>query len=930
MARIVIFMALGAGLCGFVHGGGSPLAAIPNGDFEVTKAEGSVVGWTAPGKGAWSATEGVGGSGALALTGGGNKSWKSAPVTLGSDRRYAFIFSAKGPASGSLTSGAACANVDLEAPGATWQTHTNVFRATTGAGATYPETFHLGEWEMNGRVLFDAVRLVPVTPRWKTLPGGVELGAGESLDGNLYSFCSQFGGPARNDARPLVVNRSGFNSTRWCLGAGSEVVYRHAVAGRRLQEARLSVTCGYYAGGAAAVEVSANGVDWTALATITNTRTLAVSAPKALFPAEAVWVRLRGEARCALQIYGYSLDATFDGEPLAALGGTDYVEEGSDRVVASIAPSAFYDEGYGACVPGGSEAVALWTASSGWKIPTTRAAPTARAAGVELATAANEAEAVQFVVRPTRACADVRVAATTLRDATGRALPAAAVEILRVGYVRITQPTDAAGCRGLWPDPLPPQDDAAFPVAACGNQPFWVRVKPPKGTPAGRYTGALVTTLRLADGAERKLSTPFSVEVFGFDLPDTMTVETAFGFNVDTVARYHGLKTAAQRAQVNAAYLKALGDHHISPYNPVPGVRWSVTWTNAGDRADAAAALPVFDWTRWDAAMEKAFATYHFNTFTIPIAGLGGGTYESRQAPSLRGVTADKPAYDVLMGRYLRGIESHLREKGWLDRAFVYWFDEPEAKDYAFVMQGFNTLKRHAPGLRRMLTEEPCTELLGGPNVWCPLTPNLHASGEAKARAQGDTFWWYICCGPKAPYAGEFIDHPGSELRTWLWQTWAERVTGILIWETVWWTSPRAYPDSMQNPYEDAMSWAVGASLAPGTRSAWGNGDGRFLYPPRRAARPASTPVLEGPVESMRLEMLRDGIEDYEYFALLRRLLKTARLSAADRARYEALLTVPQEVSRSLTDFARSPEPLEAHRRALARAIEELCGKTRP
>ena len=909
-------------------------AAIPNGDFEETASDGSVAGWAAPEKGAWSSTEGVGRSGALALTGGGNQRWKSEPVTIESDRRYAFVFSAKGPATGTLNSGSECANVDVSAPGAEWTAYTNVFRATTGAGATLSETFHLGEWGMSGRVLFDAVRLVPVTPRWRTFAGGVELGAGESIEGNDYSFRTQLDGLARNDARPLVVNRCGFNTSRWCLEAGSEVVYRHAVAGRRFLKASLSVTCGYYVSGSAAVEVSVNGKDWTTIAMITNARTCVVSVPQTLLPAEAVWVRLRGEARCALHVSEHTLDAVLDGAPLTALGGTDYVETGTDRVALSLAPSPFYDEGYGARVPGGTEAASLWTALGGWKIPKTRAVPTAQVRGVSLATAANEAEAVQLVVRPTRACADVHVAATALRDAAGRALPASAVEILRVGYVRIAQATDALGCRGDWPDPLPPQDASAFPVAAGENQPFWIRVKPPKGTPAGRYQGTLVTTIRGADGAEQKLSTPFLVKVFGFELPDKMTVETAFGFSANTVARYHGLKTAEQREKVNAAYLKSMSDHHLSPYNPVPGVNWSVTWKKPDAQADEASAQPVFDWTRWDAAMEKAFATYGFNTFVIRIDGLHGRASDGRRVPTFRGITADDPAYDVLMGRYLRGIEAHLREKGWLDRAFVYWFDEPEPKDYPFVMQGFDTLKRHAPGLRRMLTEEPGAELLGGPNVWCPLTLNLHSKGEAAARARGDTFWWYICCGPKTPYAGEFIDHPGCEPRLWLWQTWAERVTGVLVWETTWWTSPRAYPDPArpQNPYEDAMSWSDGHDLAPGTKSAWGNGDGRFFYPPRRAATPSATPVLEGPIESIRLEMLRDGIEDYEYFAMLRRLLeaKGASLSVADRARYEALLTVPKRVSRSLTDFSRAPEPMEVHRRALARAIEELSRGNEP
>jgi len=50
---------------------------------------------------------------------------------------------------------------------------------------------------------------------------------------------------------------------------------------------------------------------------------------------------------------------------------------------------------------------------------------------------------------------------------------------------------------------------------------------------------------------------------------------------------------------------------------------------------------------------------------------------------------------------------------------------------------------------------------------------------------------------------------------------------------------------------------------------------GRFIYPPQDAANanPAG-PVLDGPVDSIRWEMLRDGIEDYEYLTILERLLK--------------------------------------------------------
>jgi hypothetical protein len=327
--------------------------------------------------------------------------------------------------------------------------------------------------------------------------------------------------------------------------------------------------------------------------------------------------------------------------------------------------------------------------------------------------------------------------------------------------------------------------------------------------------------------------------------------------------------------------------------------------------------------------MERAFTNFCFNSFVMHVEGLGGGTFQGRSEPTFLGFKEDAPEYDILLGKYLKGIESHLREKGWLDKAYVYWFDEPDPKDYAYVMNGFAKLKKHAPGLRRMLTEQVEKELAGGPNLWVPLTPSLNVEGLDERRAAGDQFWWYVCCGPTAPYATEFIDHPGTELRVWLWQTWAERVTGILIWETVYWTSGTAYPDKAnpQNPYLDPMCWVSDGELAPGTKRPWGNGDGRFLYPPPVAAdgKPAA-PVLDGPVDSVRLEMLRDGVEDYEYFAVLKRLLeqKGAKLDPRARSNAEALLKVPAAVSAGLTTFTRDPAPIEAHRDALARAIVEL------
>jgi hypothetical protein len=123
------------------------------------------------------------------------------------------------------------------------------------------------------------------------------------------------------------------------------------------------------------------------------------------------------------------------------------------------------------------------------------------------------------------------------------------------------------------------------------------------------------------------------------------------------------------------------------------------------------------------------------------------------------------------------------------------------------------------------------------------------------------------------------------------------------------------------------MGWRSGYSTPKGEKRPWGNGDGRFIYPPLAAADAhPSGPVLEGPVDSMRWEMLRDGIEDYEYLVILKRLLedKKDKLTRSQRQDYAGLLEVPDEITRDMTTFTKDPAPIEKRRDQVARAIVKL------
>ena len=278
-----------------------------------------------------------------------------------------------------------------------------------------------------------------------------------------------------------------------------------------------------------------------------------------------------------------------------------------------------------------------------------------------------------------------------------------------------------------------------------------------------------------------------------------------------------------------------------------------------------------FDFTAWDKAMERAIDHYGFNSFRLGIPGMGGGTFHSREEPELLGFRENTPHYQALFASYCSQIQEHLRAKGWLDEAYVYWFDEPDPKDYAFVNNGFAKLKAAAPDISRMLTEQVEPALIGGPNIWCPISDQYRHDLAEQRREHGEKFWWYVCTGPKAPYCTLFIDHPGTELRVWLWQTWQRKIDGILVWETNYWTSSAAYPDREhpQNPYEDPMGWTSAATARPPARSAPGatatggssirRSGGR--RPPRGAGprRPGRQhPLGDAPRRHRGLRVLRD------------------------------------------------------------------------
>ncbi len=331
----------------------------------------------------------------------------------------------------------------------------------------------------------------------------------------------------------------------------------------------------------------------------------------------------------------------------------------------------------------------------------------------------------------------------------------------------------------------------------------------------------------------------------------------------------------------------------------------------------------TLDWTEWDRQAEKYLDDYRFTSFRLPVMGLGGGRYPDYSPGSLGPFQFGAPGYESVMRDYLMQLQNHLEEKGWLQKAYIYWYDEPGEEDYEFVVERMSLLKRLAPKLTRMLTEQPEEPLLGAVDLWCPVLSNYSPEPLHERQKQGDRVWWYVCCGPKAPWLGLFIDHPHTDMRAWLWATWKWNVEGCLIWTTNWWTCGGLFGSEYQDPWEDPMSYT--SESKPGAVGYWGNGDGRFMYPPnRKGYQDRETKYVEGPVDCYRWELLRDGIDDYEYLWMLREAIsKQPNSPAAKRA--AALLEVPEEIlGQDATQFSPGPLSILAHRHKVAEAIEEL------
>jgi len=333
------------------------------------------------------------------------------------------------------------------------------------------------------------------------------------------------------------------------------------------------------------------------------------------------------------------------------------------------------------------------------------------------------------------------------------------------------------------------------------------------------------------------------------------------------------------------------------------------------------------DFTKFNQAGKRYFDEFGFNSYRLVLKGLGGGTYYSRTKGVFEGFEQGTEEYSKLMERYLSQMQNNLEKNGWLGKEYIYWFDEPGEKDYVFVKETNALIKKYAPKITTFLTEHVSGQDISDvTDISCTIWHKLDHDKIERMNKKGLEHWSYLCCWPKSPWLSEFIDHDAINLRMWLWASYKYNLKGILIWQTMYWNSQAASPEGyLQNPWHEAMSFVQGYGWPLGKQTIWGNGDGRFFYPLNRDPNNDPETYIGKPVPSLRLELLRDGIEDYEYLVMLEEAVAMSSKKKTGKAR--ELLSIPEYIYTNETTYSKNPQDILTFRKKLAEQIVKLKKK---
>ena len=549
----------------------------------------------------------------------------------------------------------------------------------------------------------------------------------------------------------------------------------------------------------------------------------------------------------------------------------------------------------------------MWATDALRKIRPKDPPPSASGMELRLSAARNEFEPFQVVLRSDGSDIDgVDVEVSDFAGPGASVLHRGRVSLYFERYMNLKIPSSVEGEAGEWPDPLIPKIDSyhgekrnAFPfrLARGRNQPLWIEIYVPPQTTPGTYKGSVIVTANgTAIGA-----VPVTIQVWRFALPSTSSLRTAFGFNGVTVLKQHqGHYTNDEDlSRLTFVYTEAALMHRISL---IIGTLIPPPFTQSPKGI-------VIDWRNYDREVGPFLDGTVFQGSHC-LAGARATSIDLRTHGSM-----DTDEKKVL---YWKEWVRHFAGKGWLDRLFYYVWDEPKPEEIPKVARLARLARRADPKLATLVTTPRTKELEGLIDIWTPLincfeskpglpdfcervVPREVYEPELK---QGKKLWWYQSCGSHGcgGIGGEYfrgwpsymIDVAASANRIMEWLSWTYGVQGELYFNTT-----EAYADST-DPLKSVYKFG-------------GNGDGTLFYPGRPQQIGGSTHI---PIESIRLKLIREGLEDYEYLNLLSQM----GLSSETRKKVNQMI-------QKTYHWDRAPKSLYAIREDLARELDSRFSK---
>ncbi len=491
-----------------------------------------------------------------------------------------------------------------------------------------------------------------------------------------------------------------------------------------------------------------------------------------------------------------------------------------------------------------------------------------------------------------------------LADSCGNTLSGSSALVYREGFMNVTTVSNSDGATGLWPDPLIPKVDTfysetrnAFPIAVAAGQSqgFWIELLIPPMQAAGLYSGNLSVT---ADGATQQIAV--TIQVRGFSLPSTSSLASAYGFEWDGpcvghFGGYGGPNCDDQQLEaINALYFQDALNHRITISSLVYA---DPVADNGGDFTN-------------------------FDTLYGPF--LDGTALSGKNQLAGAKITTLQYNGGQVAASYTTWA-THFKAKGWFDRLFDYTCDEPPSGcAWADINTRAAIVHAGDANFRTLTTtsiqQATTNNVLSAIDILVPIINEMFGSANdpypGSQRANYDAFlqmpnkklWMYQSCEPSSSCSngnttdGEtgwptmFIDESALSNRMMQWMDFKYQVAAELYYDTNYGMA-QASQDVWKTQYEFGN-----------------NGDGNIWYPGKPSLIGGTHDI---PIESIRMKMLREGMQDYEYLNMLTQL--------GDGAFAQTELG---KVVTNAGSFSADPAVLEQTRREMADEIEKDVAAT--